>query len=569
MKNKLLFILVAASLLITGCNKTNKPVKQTCNANGAGEALLATPYTDKLEFAQANNLEGKRFASTSTDSSSFDHYGYVTLRSCTDGDTANFVQDDYVDEGGKLITIKTRFLGVNTPESTAKVEPWGKKASIFTKHILEEAQADADAKSTASKKVYNIALISDVEAFGERDSSGNRWLAFVWYRPNSEAKWRLLNLELVEQAYSKNQLFIDSDMCNYRKSFEAAAEFCEGCGYRVYGESDGGYDYTTQTYEYSLWGIKKHYEEIGISDEGSSGVQLIITALVVGIQGDSMYLRDVLVDAEQYEEEGENAQLSGLYAYAGFNSALCSTLQNASKKYGMDGTGVGLVVRFYARATIYSGNVQLSDIKTGTTGSTAFRIIVADNFEKYKDSLNWSYAYQNKADFSFADLATSVAPIAVNSDNLDKENSSEDCMYTDLLQYQYQWVSVKMTIRAVTLSEDDDEEEEGSRSRVANTGEGESYWANTTADSKAYTVYAYITDKNGEKLYTNIRIDASLYPYVPLSSWGTDDKYDVSSANSPVGKSWMVTGYFARYYNKFQVQLGNNYLAYNYLTPIS
>ena len=36
--------------------------------------------------------------------------------------------------------------------------------------------------------------------------------------------------------------------------------------------------------------------------------------------------------------------------------------------FGMDGTGIGLIVRFYCRATTYSGNVQLSDIYAKTTG---------------------------------------------------------------------------------------------------------------------------------------------------------------------------------------------------------
>ena len=130
MKNKFLFIVAAATLLLTGC-KT--PGGQTSGSASGGS--YPTPITDKLAFAQANSLEGKSFASTSSDSSSYDHYGYVTLRSCTDGDTANFVQEGYVDSFNRQITIKTRFLGVNTPESTAKVEPWGKKASLFTKHI--------------------------------------------------------------------------------------------------------------------------------------------------------------------------------------------------------------------------------------------------------------------------------------------------------------------------------------------------------------------------------------------------------------------------------------------------
>lgn len=560
MKNRIVILLASISMLLTGCGGSKCPVVEP-------DKLYSTPYTDKLAFAQADKLEGAHFASTSEDSSSYEHYGYVSLKSVTDGDTANFAQEGYVDDSNKPITIKTRFLGVNTPESTAKVEPWGKKASLFTKHILEEAQAKADEESVGGKTVCNIALITDPATMGERDSSGNRWLAFVWYRKSSSDKWRNLNLELVEQGYSRNQLFTDSKVCDYRKSFEAAGAHAEKCGIRVPGgQSDPDYDYTEQTYEYSLWGIQKHFDEIGISDSGSSGFQLIVTALVVGIQGDSLYLRDLLIDEEQFEEEGESARLAGLYAYAGFNSALCSTLQNYSKAHGGDETGVGLVVRFYARATLYSNNVQLSDIKTGTTGKTAFRILDESNFSKYKESLSWSHKYKEDPDFTFADLNTAVTPVTLDTSKIDKNNGDEDCIYTDLLAYQYQWVTVEMTIRDVKPA-DDDEQPQTTYGAFADSSD--SYWRTETPDSKAYTVYAYITDKNGEKVYTNIRIDASLQPYVSKESWGTADRFDCTSANSPVGHTYRIVGYFARYFNKFQVQLGNNYPSYNYITRIA
>ena len=558
MKKRLLLLLAATTMLLTAC--PNRATNRTCVAD-LGNELIDTPVTDKLEFAQANSLEGKRFASDSEDSSSYDHYGYVTLRSCTDGDTANFVQEGYVDSSNRPITIKTRFLGVNTPESTAKVEPWGKKASLFTKHILEEAQAKADEESAAAgHTVYNIALITDPGVMGERDSSGNRWLAFVWYRLGSTAKWRNLNLELVEQAYSRNQLFLDSSICNYRSSFEKAEAFAKQCGYRVHGAKDKDYDYTSKVYEYSIWGIQNHYDEIGISEEGGSGVQLVVTALVVGIQGDSLYLRDVLVDEEQFEAEGADARLAGTYGYAGFGSALCSTLQNASRIYGMDGTGVGLVVRFFCRATTYSGNIQLSDIKTATTGSQAFKVIVPDNFAKYRDELKWSHLY-NEKELEYTDLNTSVAPIAIDGSTIDKNNATEDCQYTDLLPYIGQWVQLEMTVRKVTQAEDDDQDQRS----VA----GQEYWYNPTANSTSYTVYAYFLGKDNNKIYTNIRIDTSLSPFVNTTFWGTNDRFDVSSANSPVGKTWKVTGYFVRYYQKFQIQLGNNYQNYNYLVPVA
>lgn len=332
-----------------------------------------TPITDSFKLAQADSLEGKRFAYIVDKEPESDHYGYVTLRSCTDGDTANFIQEDYKDEFGAFISIKTRFLGVNTPESTAKVEPWGKPASIFTKHQLEAAQIAADeatAKDSSGKIHHNIVLINHPgQAFDEKDSSGNRWLAFIWYRLNEQSDWRNLNLELVERAYSKNQLFVDDPVCNYRAKFEQAEDIAKKATARVHGEKDPGFDYEEKTYEYSLWYVINHYAEIGISDDGSSGVQLLVTALVVGIQGDNMFLRDVLHDREQDENDDSYA---GLYAYAGYNSSLCSLLQSASTSQGVSDHGVGIVVRFYCRATMYSGNVQLSDVKSSTTGKKSF-----------------------------------------------------------------------------------------------------------------------------------------------------------------------------------------------------
>lgn len=568
MKKKFLLILATAAMLLAGCGGGKGNTKANCDALKNGE----TPITDKLEFAQGKDLAGKAFAGD--DSSKLDHYGLVTLRSCTDGDTANFTQDGYVDASKALVTIKTRFLGVNTPESTAKVEPWGKKASLFTKHVLEEAQADAE-----KNKTQNIALITDVATFGERDSSGNRWLAFIWYRKTATSAWRNLNLELVELGYSKNQLFEDSKMCNYRSAFENAEANAIKCGLRVHGQNDEDYDYTSTTYEYSLWGVIHHYNEIGITEEGSSGYQLIVTAMVVGMAGDNLYLRDVLIDQEQYEKEGALAELAGLYAYAGFNSSLCSTLQAASEMYGYDGTGIGLVIRFYCRATTYSNNIQLSDLKTSTTGKTALKIITATNFDTQKfsngttarDCLKWSYAYNQKGeDLKFSDLSLATNSIGLDREHLSTKGGTEDCLYPDLLAYQYQWIDTEVEIRYVTNSEDDEPEGLHVPSRGYNPN---NYWAKFGTDGKSCTIYAKIALSDGDA-YVNLRVDGTLNPYPgPARFWKGDSEsydketsiFDIDSANSPVGHKFHVTGYMARYFNKFQIQLGNNYPGYSYI----
>lgn len=538
-------LLPVSVFLLSGCNGGGggTSVEPKCTTLTDVNALLPTPVTDSFKFAQANDLEGKRFAGN--EGEQYDHIGLVTLRSCTDGDTANFIQDDYRDEDRNYITIKLRFLGVNTPESTAKVEPWGKKASLFTKKVLTDAQADADANHTK-----NICLINSVGPFEERDSSGNRWMGFIWYRPTHTADWRLLNLEIVEQAYSRNQLFTDdpSGFCDYRTKFEAVESKYVECKYRVFGTPDPDFDYTEKTYEYSLWKIVNDYDNIGINDEtGGSGVQLIVTALVVAIQGDNMFLRDIVHDAEQ-----EDDKLQGLYAYSGFNSSVCSLLQNASTALGMDGTGVGVVARFYCRATMYGGNVQLSDVKSSTTGKKGFKVLDEDNFSKYADELKWSKEYQDKgSEFSYSDLNVTPSIRRLEPTSI----SSSD----DIGEYQYDVCETEVEIRSVTPQDTDDEGH-------SETGSG--YWYKPTKDSKSYTVYALINGKDGRKIYTNIRIDNSMYPYLDPSVFGTSVNTDLDSENSPVGKTFHVTGYVAKYFDKYQIQLPNNYPAYNYFYKV-
>lgn len=56
----------------------------------------------------------------------------VTLNKCVDGDTAWFNLNNEV--------IKTRFLAIDTPESTNKIEAYGKEASSFTCNMLTNAK---------------------------------------------------------------------------------------------------------------------------------------------------------------------------------------------------------------------------------------------------------------------------------------------------------------------------------------------------------------------------------------------------------------------------------------------
>ena len=60
----------------------------------------------------------------------------ATVKGYIDGDTTHFYVSRDVTEDGIL---KARYLAINTPESTGRIEPWGKAAAKFTRSKLETA----------------------------------------------------------------------------------------------------------------------------------------------------------------------------------------------------------------------------------------------------------------------------------------------------------------------------------------------------------------------------------------------------------------------------------------------
>ncbi len=117
----------------------------------------------------------------------------VTVRTFVDGDTTHFnVPASVMDTG----VFKARYLAINTPESTGKIEEWGKAAAAFTRAKLESADS--------------IILESDDENWNA-DSTGGRYLVWVWYRPAGQSEYRNLNLEILQ-----NGLCIASSTANNR-----------------------------------------------------------------------------------------------------------------------------------------------------------------------------------------------------------------------------------------------------------------------------------------------------------------------------------------------------------------
>lgn len=179
--------------------------------NGSFIRIYMTPLN--LNYKRSDEVkidfeyEGKSFIN--------DGIGEVKLVSTIDGDTARFF-DPIANE-----TIKLRFLGINTPETSIRKDPWGKAAANYAANRLKNA-----------KKIV-------LESEGERKDTYDRYLGFVWL------DGELYNLQVVEEAYSKS---ICSESSKYYKYFIDVDINISQTGRRVFGELDPGYDYENKKF---------------------------------------------------------------------------------------------------------------------------------------------------------------------------------------------------------------------------------------------------------------------------------------------------------------------------------
>ncbi|MCK9536436.1 MAG: thermonuclease family protein [Bacilli bacterium] len=258
---------------------------------------LKTEYTDDLKLVA--DYTKQKFLTHGI--------GTVSLLRVIDGDTAHFSQE------GKFETIKIRFLGINTPESTIRIAPWGLKASAYVSQKLENA--------------YEIVLESnEIGKPPVFDTTGERYLGYVWYRPSKDDDLRLLNLEVIEQCFS---YFTGGDAEKYCEVFQQAFLKSYDTGLRVFGELDSDFNYSTETYEITIAELRNNYSSY------STGVTLKVKAQVIRKVGKSLYLEDLEetlnADTGEYTKEG-------IFLYHAFTS-------------GMETIASGDIIEFNCQAT--------------------------------------------------------------------------------------------------------------------------------------------------------------------------------------------------------------------------
>lgn len=206
----------------------------------------------------------------------------VTVKMFIDGDTTHFFVPESVSATGVL---KARYLAVNTPESTGRVEEYGKKASAFTREKLTNAQS--------------IIIESD-DSNWNLDSTGGRYLVWVWYRNSENEEYRNLNIELLQ-----NGLAIASSSANNRYGTVCMAAINQAREQKlnVYsGQKDPDF-YYGDAIELTLHGLRT---DISLYE----GKKVAFEGVVTMNDGSSVYVE---------EFDPESGMYNGISVYYGYN----------------------------------------------------------------------------------------------------------------------------------------------------------------------------------------------------------------------------------------------------------
>ena len=294
----------------------------SCGNNGGGNS-----GSQKIDYAENEAIR------LSLDYAGHDFFtdgvGQVTLKSPIDGDTAHF----YPVVGNQNKIIKSRFWGVDTPESTGRVEEYGAEASAYTKSVLKEANENGTIVVSTARSDY-----------GEpsADSTGERYVSLIWVckdKKNAPYKdLRLLNLMIVQEglSYVKNI----SDIPAYGDVFIAAESQAKNLKLNLFSGKPAGMfnygDYVTTSLLDLKHDIEKSIEGEDLGDSTLVGAKVRIVGTVSGFSDGTLYLQNFYTVAE-----GGNGNVTNPYTkepgeYAGIN-IFCG-MSSVPAKYRTPGT---------------------------------------------------------------------------------------------------------------------------------------------------------------------------------------------------------------------------------------
>lgn len=205
----------------------------------------------------------------------------VTVKSFVDGDTVHFFVPESIMPSGVL---KARFIGIDTPESTGKIEEYGKAASEFTKEKLSRA--------------HSIMIESD-DGNWDFDSTGGRYLVWVWYKAEKAGEYRNLNIELLQNGLARAYSSANN---RYGSACTAAINQAKANKLNIYsGEKDPDFYYGDA--------VELTLKELRCGIEGYNGKKVAFEGVITINSGNGVFIEDYDAETDRYY---------GISAYYGY-----------------------------------------------------------------------------------------------------------------------------------------------------------------------------------------------------------------------------------------------------------
>lgn len=205
----------------------------------------------------------------------------VTVKSFVDGDTVHFLVPESIMPSGVL---KARFIGIDTPESTGKIEEYGKAASEFTKEKLSRA--------------HSIMIESD-DGNWDFDSTGGRYLVWVWYKAEKAGEYRNLNIELLQNGLARAYSSANN---RYGSTCTAAINRAKANKLNLYsGEKDPDFYYGDA--------VELTLKELRCGIEGYNGKKVAFEGVITINSGNGVFIEDYDAETDRYY---------GISAYYGY-----------------------------------------------------------------------------------------------------------------------------------------------------------------------------------------------------------------------------------------------------------
>ena len=326
----------------------------------------------------------------------------VTVRTFVDGDTTHFNISHPAFDGGIL---KARYLGINTPESTGQIEPWGKKASAYTKDALSRATS--------------IIVESD-SATWNPDSTGDRYLVWVWYKTAKTDEYRCLNLEILQAGLAVSS----------KSSDTSYADICvtilnQAVRHKLYVHSkDKDPDF------YYGDAMPMTLKELKTNIEAYKGKDVSFEGVVVRNSNQTAYV-------EEYDEE--TGLYFGIQIYYGFNLGF----------FGEEILTVGNRVLVVGSVQYYEtgGTYQISDIKYH-----AMRPEDPENIQKISEGHTGAYT-----EVSAKELLTGKVDIEVTTVDEEGNESVETKTYDYGFLSMHASASLKdLVIKSIYTTQNED-----------------------------------------------------------------------------------------------------------------